>query len=116
MTKAYQDKYPKAMACLEKNKTEMLAFYDFPAIHWHHIRTSNAIESAFSSVRLRSDKVKNCVSEKTLESLTFKLLKSAEQRWQRIRGFNQLKNVIQGINFVDGIQQNEIQKNQRCAA
>ena len=116
MVEAYQDKYPKAMACLEKNKTEMLAFYDFPAIHWHHIRTSNAIESAFSSVRLRSDKVKNCVSEKTLESLTFKLLKSAEQRWQRIRGFNQLKNVIQGVNFVDGIRQNEIEKPQRCAA
>lgn len=116
MVETYQDKYPKAMACLTKNKTEMLAFYDFPAIHWHHIRTSNAIESAFSSVRLRSDKVKNCVSEKTLESLTFKLLKSAEQRWQRIRGFDQLKNVIQGINFVDGIQQNEIQNPQRCAA
>lgn len=116
MAEIYGDKYPKAMACLAKNKEEMLAFYDFPAIHWHHIRTSNAIESVFASVRLRSDKVKNCVSEKTLESLVFKLAKSSEKRWQRIRGFDQLKNVIQGVNFVDGIQADMLPKFHRCAA
>ena len=109
MVSVFGDKYPGAMTCLTKDKAEMLAFYDFPAVHWHHIRTSNAIESVFSTVRLRSDKVKNCVSEATLSAMVFKLALSAEKRWMKIRGFDQLKNVIQGVNFVDGIAQNEIQ-------
>lgn len=110
MVEAFTDKYPNAMKCLTKDKEEMLAFYDFPAIHWHHIRTTNAIESLFSTVRLRSDKVKNCVSEVTLSAMVFKLALSAEKRWMKIRGFDQLKNVIQGVNFVDGIEQDELQQ------
>ena len=109
MADIFADKYPNAIKCLMKDKTEMLAFYDFPAIHWHHIRTTNAIESMFSTVRLRTDKVKNCVSETTLSSMVFKLAQSAEKRWMKIRGFDQLKNIVNGINFVDGIAQNEIQ-------
>lgn len=109
MVDVFSDKYPNAMNCLTKDKDEMLAFYDFPAIHWHHIRTSNAIESLFSTVRLRSDKVKNCVSEATLGAMVFKLAISAEKRWMRIRGFDQLKNVVNGVNFVDGLAQNELQ-------
>ena len=109
MEAVFGDKYPGAMKCLEKDKDEMLAFYDFPARHWHHIRTTNAIESVFATVRLRSNKVKNCASEATLSAMVFKLALSAEKRWMKIRGFDQLKNVIQGVNFVDGIAQDEIQ-------
>jgi putative transposase len=116
MVNVFEAKYPKAMQCLTKDKAEMLAFYDFPAEHWYHIRTSNAIESVFATVRLRTDKTKNCVSEKTLSALVFKLAQSAEKNWQKIRGFDALKNVIQGINFVDGIPQNMIQNPQRYAA
>ena len=116
MVNVFEAKYPKAMQCLSKDKAEMLAFYDFPAEHWYHIRTSNAIESVFATVRLRTDKTKNCVSEKTLSALVFKLAQSAEKNWQKIRGFDALKNVIQGINFVDGIPQNMIQNPQRYAA
>jgi transposase-like protein len=72
MTAAFGDKYPGAMICLAKDKDDMLAFYDFPAQHWHHIRTTNTIESVFATVRLRSDKVKNCVSEATLSAMVFK--------------------------------------------
>lgn len=116
MIDVFASKYPNAMKCLAKDKEEMLAFYDFPAKHWHHIRTTNAIESLFSMVRLRSGKVKNCVSESTLSAMVFKLAQSAEKRWMKIRGFDQLENVIQGINFVDGIAQNELQeKSVRCA-
>ncbi len=109
MEAVFGDKYPGAMTCLAKDKVEMLAFYDFPARHWHHIRTTNAIESVFATVRLRSNKVKNCVSEATLSAMVFKLALSAEKRWMKIRGFDQLKNVIEGVNFVDGIAQDEIQ-------
>lgn len=116
MVNVFEAKYPKAMQCLSKDKAKMLAFYDFPAEHWYHIRTSNAIESVFATVRLRTDKTKNCVSEKTLSALVFKLAQSAEKNWQKIRGFDALKNVIQGINFVDGIPQNMIQNPQRYAA
>jgi transposase-like protein len=116
MVEVFEAKYPKAMQCLTKDKEQMLAFYDFPAVHWHHIRTSNAIESVFSTVRLRTDKIKNCVSEKTLSSLVFKLAQSAEKNWQKIRGFDELKNIIQGINFVDGIKQNMLENSQRYAA
>ena len=115
MVRVFGDKYPGAMKCLAKDKDEMLAFYNFPAAHWHHIRTTNPVESLFSTVRLRSDKVKNCVSEATLGAMVFKLAQSAEKRWPKIRGFDQLENVFQGVNFVDGIPQNEIQNSQRCA-
>lgn len=110
MEAVFGDKYPGAMVCLAKDKEEMLAFYDFPARHWHHIRTTNAIESVFATVRLRSNKVKNGVSEATLSAMVFKLIQSAEKRWMKIRGFDQLKNVIEGVNFIDGIAQNEVQQ------
>ena len=116
MVDVFDDKYPNAMKCLAKDKDEMLAFYDFPAEHWHHLRTTNAIESVFSTVRLRSNKVKNCTSEATLTAMVFKLAQSAEKRWMKIRGFDQLKNVIKGVNFIDGIPQDALQeKSVRCA-
>ena len=98
----YKDKYPKAMECLEKDKSEMLAFYDFPAAHWQHIRTSNPIESTFATVRLRTAKTRGCVARHTILSMVFKLGQSAQKKWRRLRGFKLLAEVIRGVQFRDG--------------
>ncbi|MBM9617093.1 IS256 family transposase, partial [Desulfobulbus rhabdoformis] len=87
---AYSGKYPKAMECLEKDKEQLLAFYDFPAPHWQHIRTSNPIESTFATVRLRTDKTRGCVARRTILAMVYKLGMSAEKKWQRLRGFKLL--------------------------
>ncbi len=104
----FEDKYYKAMNCLVKDKNEMLAFYDFPAAHWRHIRTSNPIESTFATVRLRTTKTRNCVARETIFAMVYKLIESAEKRWQRLHGFELIADVIEGINFVDGIKESEI--------
>lgn len=98
----YSAKYPKAMECLEKDKDEMLAFYDFPAIHWQHIRTSNPIESTFATVRLRTAKTRGCVARHTILSMVYKLGQSAQKKWRRLRGFKLLAEVIRGVQFKDG--------------
>jgi putative transposase len=98
----FEAKYPKAISCLKKDKAELLAFYDFPAEHWHHIRTTNPIESAFATVRLRSRRSKNCGSRDTTLSMVFKLLQSAEKRWRKIRGFKLLTLVADNVEFKDG--------------
>ncbi len=77
----YRDKYPKAAGCLEKDRETLLAFYDFPATHWQHIRTSNPIESTFATVRLRTNKTRGCVSRQTILSMVFQLGQSAQKRW-----------------------------------
>ena len=77
----FRAKYPKAAECLKKDKEELLAFYDFPAQHWVHIRTTNPIESTFATVRLRTAKTRSCVSRQTILSMVFKLVQSAEKRW-----------------------------------
>jgi putative transposase len=100
--KRFGDKYTKAMDCLVKDKEQMLAFYDFPAIHWQHIRTTNPIESTFATVRLRTAKTRNAVSRATILSMVFKLAQSAEKRWRKLRGFKLLADVIDGVKFVDG--------------
>nr|HAT8715415.1 IS256 family transposase [Legionella jordanis] len=100
----YSAKYPKAMECLVKDKEELLAFYDFPAEHWIHIRTTNPIESAFSTVRLRTHKSRNCGSRDTTLAMVFKLMEVAQKRWIKIRGFNLLTLVINNVKFVDGVQ------------
>ena len=99
---AYSGKYPKAMQCLEKDKEQLLAFYDFPAPHWQHIRTSNPIESTFATVRLRTDKTRGCVARRTILAMVYKLGMSAEKRWQRLRGFKLLAEIIRGVKFKDG--------------
>jgi transposase-like protein len=101
--KTYDAKYPKATDCLAKDRAVLLAFYDFPAEHWVHIRTTNPIESTFATVRLRTDKTRGCVSQDTILSLVFKLVQSAQKRWLRIRGFKRLGEVIEGIKCKDGI-------------
>lgn len=98
----YKDKYPKAMECLEKDKNEMLAFYDFPAAHWQHIRTSNPIESTFATVRLRTAKTRGCVARHTILSMVYKLGQSSQKRWRKLRGFKLLAEVIRGVQFKDG--------------
>ncbi|QBR82941.1 IS256 family transposase [Legionella israelensis] len=100
----FEAKYPKAMECLKKDREELLAFYDFPAEHWMHIRTTNPIESAFATVRLRTKKSKNCGSRETTLSMVFKLLESAEKRWRKIKGFRLLPLVANDVTFENGEQ------------
>lgn len=78
------------MECLTKDRAALLAFYEFPAEHWAHIRTTNPIESTFATVRLRTDKTRGCVSATSILSLVFKLVQSAQKRWLKIRGFKRL--------------------------
>jgi transposase-like protein len=106
----FEAKYPKAMACLEKDKTEMLVFYDYPAENWQHIRTTNPIESVFATVRLRTNKMKNCGSRITTLTMAFKLMETAQKTWQRLRGYKHLADVITGVKFIDGIKQTGDQK------
>ncbi len=96
-------KYPKAVDCLVKDRTVLLTFYDFPAEHWIHIRTTNPIESSFATIRHRTTRTKNCVSRTTLLGLVFQLALTAEKSWRKLRGFRLLPQVVQGIRFQDGI-------------
>lgn len=110
--KRFSPKYPKAMQCLEKDKDSMLAFYDYPAENWQHIRTTNPVESVFATVRLRTAKTKNCGSRTTTLTMMFKLMEVAQKKWFRLRGYKLLADVIQGVKFVDGVKQNGDQKQQ----
>jgi putative transposase len=101
----YEAKYPKATNCLAKDREVLLTFYEFPAEHWIHIRTTNPIESTFSTVRLRTDKVRSCFSSKTVLTMAFKLCQCAQKRWQRLYGYRKLGEVINGIRFVDGVEE-----------
>ena len=103
---SYEAKYAKASECLNQDRTALLTFYDFPALHWSHIRTTNPIESTFATVRLRTSKTRGCVSRGGLLAMVFKLMKVAEQKWYRLKGSEFLVPVIQGIRFKDGIQVN----------
>ena len=103
----YNAKYPGAMTCLKKDKEELLAFYDYPAEQWLHIRTTNPIESTFATVRLRTHKTRNCVSRKTILAMVYKLIKSAEKRWYRLRGFELIADVIDGVRFINGEREQE---------
>jgi len=98
----YGSKYDKAVSCLAKDREALLTFYDFPAEHWKHIRTSNPIESTFATVRLRTSKTKGCLSRQTAVAMVFKLAKSAERHWRRLDGSQRLAQVIDGVRFRDG--------------
>jgi len=100
----YGTKYEKAVACLSKDRDALLAFYDFPAEHWKHLRTTNPIESTFATVRHRTVRSKGCLSNKTALAMVFKLADAAQKSWRRLRGHNQLPKVIQGVKFTDGIE------------
>jgi putative transposase len=100
----YEIKYEKAVDCLTKDRDALLAFYDFPAEHWKHLRTTNPIESTFATVRHRTIRSKGCLSNKTALAMVFKLVEAAQKSWHRLRGHNQLPKVIQGVKFADGIE------------
>ena len=99
----YQAKYPKAVECLSKDREALLAFYDFPAEHWVHIRTTNPIESIFSTVRLRHDKTRNNASRKACLAMVFKLCQSAQRGFQRLNGSELIPDVLAGIKFENGV-------------
>jgi putative transposase len=100
----YQVKYQRATNCLIKDRDTLLAFYDFPAEHWKHLRTTNPIESTFATVRHRTIRSKGCLSNKTALAMVFKLVEGAQKSWRRIDGHNQLPKLIQGVKFTDGIE------------
>lgn len=116
----FEAKYPKAVNILEKDRESLLAFYDFPAEHWVHIRTTNPIESSFATIRHRTTRTKNCVSRNTLLGLVFQLALTAEKSWRKIRGFKRLPDVINGIRFQDGMaviaESDDGEENQQIAA
>lgn len=99
----YQLKYPKATECLAKDKKALLTFYEFPAEHWIHLRTTNPIESTFATVRHRTKKSKNCFSRNTIIACVFKLCLEAEKRWKKLRGSQRLTDVINLVEFKDGL-------------
>ena len=102
--KRFAGKYPQAMDCLGKDRDALLAFYDYPAEHWVHIRTTNPIESTFATVRLRTKRSRNCGSRETTLAMVFKLLQSAQARWKRIKGFRKLQLVVNNVQFRNGEQ------------
>ena len=105
--RAYQAKYPKAVECVTKDRETLLAFYDFPAEHWVHIRSTNVIESAFATIRHRTDRAKGCLTRAGMLAMMFKLGMSAEHSWRRLRGFDWLAKVIRGVKFRDGVEVQE---------
>ena len=98
----YKAKYPKAVEKIERDRDSLMAFYDFPAEHWQHIRTTNPIESTFATVRHRTSRTRNCVSRPTFLGLAFKLIEEAEKSWQKIRGSEKIELLLKGIPFKDG--------------
>jgi transposase-like protein len=100
----YQLKYERAADCLTKDREALLAFYDFPAEHWKHLRTTNPIESTFATVRHRTIRSKGCLSNRTALAMVFKLVEGAQKSWRRIDGHNQLPKLILGVKFTDGIE------------
>ena len=100
----WSPKYEKAVECLTKDRDALLAFYDFPAEHWKHLRTSNPIESSFATVRHRTVRSKGCLSNKTALAMIYKLAEAAEKNWRRLDGHNQLPKIILGVKFTDGIE------------
>ena len=93
----------RAVKCLTKDRADLLAFHDFPAEHWKHIRTTNPIESTFATVRHRTTKTKGCLSRQTALAMTHQLMLSAKKKWRKLDGQNRLPEIIHGVEFRDGI-------------
>jgi putative transposase len=99
----YGAKYHKAVECLTKDREALLAFFDFPAAHWDHLRTANPIESVFATVRHRTVRTKGALSHKTARLMVFKLVMAASKTWRRLKGENHLPMVVEGVRFADGV-------------
>ena len=102
--RTYEAKYPKATICLQKDREEFMAFYDFPAQYWQSIRTSNPIESTFATIRHRTKRSKGCLTCDGMLHMMFKLGQCAEKNWRRLRGFDYLAKLVTGIKFKDGVE------------
>jgi putative transposase len=100
--RSFSSKYPKAAACLEKDRDVLLTFYDFPSEHWVHIRTTNPIESTFATVRLRTRRTKGCGSRMACLTMVFKLVQCAERHWRALNASKLIPEVLAGVQFVDG--------------
>ena len=98
----YEEKYPKACACLRKDKEVLFTFYDFPAAHWKHLRTTNPIESTFATVRHRTRQTKGCGSRQATLTMVYKLGREAEKHWRRLDGSRLMVKVLRGVRFIDG--------------
>jgi putative transposase len=104
---SFRDKYPEAVKCLQKDEASLFAFYDFPAAHWLHIRSTNVIESVFATVRLRTDKTKGCGTRMATLTMVFKLIREAQRTWRKLDGSKHLELVRTDRRFVDGVLQEE---------
>ena len=100
----YAAKYQRGVTCVTKDNEALLAFYDFPAEHWKHLRTTNPIESTFATVRHRTIRAKGCLSNKTALAMVFKLVEGAQKSWRRLDGHAQLPKLILGVKFADGLE------------
>jgi len=98
----YEAKYPKACECLRKDKERLFTFYDFPAMHWQHIRSTNPIESTFATIRHRSEQTKGCGSTKATLAMVFQLAREAEKHWRKLRGYELIVKILEGVQFKDG--------------
>ena len=103
-TAKYAPKYDRAVACLIKDREALLTFFDFPAEHWDHLRSSNPIESVFATVRHRTVRTKGALSQETAKLMVFKLVMAAARTWRRLKGEDQLPKVIEGVRFKDGVE------------
>lgn len=103
----FEAKYPKAVASLRENRENLMSFYDFPAEHWIHLRTTNPIESTFATVRLRTKKTKGCGSRAATLTMVFKLVLSAQKRWRRLKGYQKIEAVLNDVPFKDGMMQKQ---------
>ena len=112
----YQLKYTKAVDCLLKDKNQLFTFYHYPAEHWVHLRTTNPIESTFSTVRHRTKKSRNCCSRTTIIASVFKLMQEAEKRWRLLNGKQRIAQVIKFEKFIDGVHESELDNQQQDAA
>ncbi|WP_339745384.1 IS256 family transposase [uncultured Rubinisphaera sp.] len=106
--KTFQSKYHKATDCLEKDREELLTYYDFPAENWCHIRTTNPIESTFATIRLRHKKTRGCGSAMASLTMMFKLAQSASKNWRRLRGHDHFPELLRGVKFIDGIHEAKV--------
>lgn len=101
--KLFSEKYPKAVQCLVKHWSELTTFFHYPAMHWQHIRTTNPIESSFATVKLRTKVTKGAGSKETAAVMAFKLLDECQKRWRKLRGHEEIKNLLKGLEYKDGI-------------
>ena len=104
----YEPKCPKATVCLQKDREELLTFFNFPAKHWQSIRTTNPIESTFATIRHRTRRSRGCLTRDGMLHMMFKLGQCAEKRWRRLRGFHDLAKVITEVKFNDGIEVSDV--------